>query len=106
VWRIGDKTLSRRVAPDRDLGLDGVQNEGAMARGKASMTAPDEGLPFAGTAEPGSEHDPEAAEAYAESVGVDPSPEEIDAYLELAGAEPLTDRSDSAQTDGPPREPE
>jgi hypothetical protein len=52
-----------------------------MARGKASMTSPDEELSFAGTAEPGSEHDPEAAEVYAESVGVDPSPEEIDAAL-------------------------
>ena len=63
------------------------------------MTTPDEGLPFAGTAEPGSDHDPEAAEAYAESVGVDPSQEEIDEYLEIAGAEPLADDPDSARLD-------
>jgi hypothetical protein len=50
------------------------------------MTSPDEELPRAGTAEPGSEHDPEAAEAYAESVSIDPTPQEIDAYLEIAGA--------------------
>jgi hypothetical protein len=55
------------------------------------MTAPDERLPFSGTAEPGSPHDPEAAEAYAESVGVDPSPQEIDRYLEIAGDGPLSD---------------
>jgi hypothetical protein len=53
------------------------------------MTAPDERLPRAGAAEPGSAHDPEAAEAYAESVGVDPTPEEIDTYLQLAGDAPL-----------------
>ncbi|HEU0128738.1 MAG TPA: hypothetical protein VFQ48_09060 [Pseudonocardiaceae bacterium] len=58
------------------------------------MTTPDEGLPFAGTAEPGSEHDPEAAEAYAESVGVDPSPDEIEEYLEIAGATPLAEQTD------------
>jgi hypothetical protein len=50
------------------------------------MTSPDEELPRAGTAEPGSEHDPEAAEAYAESVSIDPTPQEIDTYLEIAGA--------------------
>lgn len=59
------------------------------------MTTPDEQLPVAGTAEPGSRHDPEAAEAYAESVGIDPSPDEIDEYLEIAGAAPLTDQSDA-----------
>lgn len=53
------------------------------------MTTPDERLPVAATAEPGSEHDPEAAEAYAESVGIDPSPDEINQYLEIAGAQPL-----------------
>jgi hypothetical protein len=63
--------------------------------GEASMTTPDEQLPVAGTAEPGSRHDPEAAEAYAESVGIDPSPDEIDEYLEIAGAAPLTDQSDA-----------
>lgn len=61
------------------------------------MTTPDEGLPLAGTAEPGSDHDPEAAEAYAESVSVDPSQEEIDEYLEIAGAAPLADEPDRAQ---------
>ncbi len=43
----------------------------------------------------GQEHDPEVAEDYAESVGVDPTPEEIQRYAELAGADPLeagTDR--------------
>lgn len=57
------------------------------------MTAPDERLPEAGTAEPGSEHDPERAEAYAEAVGVDPSPQEVDRYLEIAGDPPLGDGS-------------
>ncbi|MGH3809034.1 MAG: hypothetical protein ACRDRU_20915 [Pseudonocardiaceae bacterium] len=59
------------------------------------MTRPDEQLSVAGTAEPGSRHDPEAAEAYAESVGVDPSADEINKYLEIAGAEPLADQSDT-----------
>jgi hypothetical protein len=53
------------------------------------MTMPDEELPRAGTAEPGSPHDPEAAEAYAESVPIDPTPEQIEEYLAVAGAEPL-----------------
>jgi hypothetical protein len=53
------------------------------------VTAPDERLPATGPAEPGSEHDPERAEAYAESVGIDPTPQEIDTYLEIAGDEPL-----------------
>ena len=60
------------------------------------MTTPDERLPVAGTAEPDSEHDPEAAEAYAESVGTDPSHDEINEYLKIAGAAPLTDQSDTA----------
>jgi hypothetical protein len=55
------------------------------------MTTPDERLPAAGAAEPGSEHDPEAAEAYAESVSIDPCPDEIDEYLKIAGATPLND---------------
>lgn len=63
------------------------------------MTSPDEGPPFAGTAEPGSEHDPEAAEAYAESVGVDPLQDEINEYLEIAGAAPLADEAGSAHPD-------
>jgi hypothetical protein len=63
------------------------------------MTTPDERLPVADTAEPGSEHDPEAAEAYAEAVGIDPSPDEIDEYLKIAGAAPLADQSDTAPAD-------
>lgn len=59
------------------------------------MTAPDERLPDVGTAEPGFEHDPERAEAFAEAVGTDPSPQEIDTYLEIAGDEPLGDGSDA-----------
>jgi hypothetical protein len=59
------------------------------------MTTPDERLPATGTAEPGSEHDPEAAEAYAESVGTDPSHDQINEYLRRAGAEPLADPSDT-----------
>ncbi len=54
------------------------------------MTAPDERLPNPGAAEPASEHDPEAAEAYAESVPIDPTPEQIDTYLEIEGVEPLS----------------
>lgn len=63
------------------------------------MTTPDERLPVAGTAEPGSEHDPEAAEAYAESVGIDPSQDEINEYLKIAGAAPLADQSHTAPAD-------
>jgi hypothetical protein len=61
------------------------------------VTAPDERLPGAGTAEPGFEHDPERAEAYAEAVGTDPSPQEVDRYLEIAGDEPLGDGSDTTR---------
>lgn len=61
------------------------------------MTTPDERLPEAGPTEPGSGHDPEQAEAYAESVGVDPTPDEIDHYLAIAGAAPLADQSDPTQ---------
>lgn len=63
------------------------------------MTRPDERLPVADTAESGSEHDPEAAEAYAESVGIDPSHDEIDEYLKIAGAAPLADQSDITPAD-------
>jgi hypothetical protein len=48
-----------------------------------------------GAAEPGSQHDPEAAEAYAESVGTDPSHDQINEYLRRAGAEPLTEPPDT-----------
>ncbi|MGH3938052.1 MAG: hypothetical protein ACRDTG_05360 [Pseudonocardiaceae bacterium] len=63
------------------------------------MTSPDEGLPFAGAAEAGGEHDPEAAEAYAESVGVDPVQDEIDEYLEIVGAAPLAEQPGSEHAD-------
>jgi len=68
------------------------------------MTTPDERLPVAGTAESGSEHDPEdhdpeVAEAYAESVGIDPSHDEINEYLKIAGATPLADEPSTAQAD-------
>lgn len=56
------------------------------------MSEPDERLPRAGTGEPASEHDPEAAEAYAESVPIDPTPEQIDRYLEIEGDRPLSER--------------
>jgi hypothetical protein len=59
------------------------------------MTTPDEQLPQSGTAEPGSEHDPEAAEAYAQSVGIDPSPDEINEYLKIAGVPTLDDTTDT-----------
>jgi hypothetical protein len=59
------------------------------------MTTPDERLPGPGTAGPGSEHDPERAEAYAEAVGVDPSPQEVDTYLEIADDEPLGERPEA-----------
>jgi hypothetical protein len=62
---------------------------------KAGITAPDERLPATGTAEPGSAHDPEAAEACAESVGTGPSHDQINEYLKRAGAEPLTDPPDT-----------
>jgi hypothetical protein len=63
------------------------------------MTTPDERLPAAGTAEPGSEHDPEAAEAYAESVSVDPTHDQINEYLKIAGAAPLTDQPGTTPAD-------
>jgi hypothetical protein len=59
------------------------------------MTTHDVRLRRSGTAEPGSEHDPEAAEAYAQSVGIDPSPDEINEYLKIAGAPPLDDTTDT-----------
>jgi hypothetical protein len=62
------------------------------------MTTPDERLPRAGTAEPGSAHDLEAAEAYAQSVGIDPSPDEINEYLKIAGAAPLDDTTPATDT--------
>lgn len=33
--------------------------------------------------------DPELAEEYAESAGIDPAPDQVDAYLELEGEPPL-----------------
>lgn len=49
------------------------------------MTEPDERLPFAGTAEPSGERDPEAVEAVAEQMPIDPSPEQVDAYRQALG---------------------
>ncbi|MGH3982786.1 MAG: hypothetical protein ACRDST_08915 [Pseudonocardiaceae bacterium] len=63
------------------------------------MTTPDERLPAAGTAESAGEHDPEAAEAYAESVSIDPSHDEVNEYLKIAGAAPLTEQSGTAHAD-------
>ena len=51
------------------------------------MTEPDERLPNPGTAEPASEHDPELAEEYAESVPIDPAPDEVAEYLRIVGDE-------------------
>ncbi len=62
------------------------------------MPTPDEQLPATRTAEQGSEHDPEAAEAYAESVSIDPSPDEIDEYLKIAGGEPLREQPKTTPT--------
>jgi hypothetical protein len=59
------------------------------------MTTPDERLPVTGTAESANEHDPEAAEAYAESVSIDPSHDEVNEYLKIAGAAPLAGHSET-----------
>ena len=40
----------------------------------------------------------EAAEAYAQSVGIDPSPDEINEYLKIAGAAPLDDTTPVTDT--------
>ena len=53
------------------------------------MTGPDERLPMAGTAEPTSDHDPEALEELAEQMGTDPSPQQVDAYREAIGDDGL-----------------
>jgi hypothetical protein len=45
-------------------------------------------------------HDPEAAEAYAESVSIDPSPDEIDEYLKMAGGEPLHEQTTTTNNPG------
>ena len=50
------------------------------------MTAPDERLPMAGTAEPGdAERDPERLEALAESMGTDPTPQQVEEYRRAIG---------------------
>jgi hypothetical protein len=49
------------------------------------MTEPDERLPMAGTAEPSGDHDPEALEALAESMGTDPSPQQVEEYRAAIG---------------------
>ncbi len=63
------------------------------------MPMPDEQPPASSTAEQGSVHDPEAAEAYAESVSIDPSPDEIDEYLKIAGGEPLHEQPTTTPTE-------
>ena len=40
---------------------------------------------MAGTAEPSGDRDPEALEALAEDMGIDPSPQQVDAYREAIG---------------------
>ena len=42
-----------------------------------------------GTGEPSGEHDPEALEALAEGMGIDPSPQDVDAYREAIGDDGL-----------------
>lgn len=64
------------------------------------MTEPDERLPNPGAAEPAFEHDPEAAEAYAESVPIDPTAEQIDTYLEIEGGEPLSESAGEQRPEG------
>jgi hypothetical protein len=49
------------------------------------MTGPDERLPFAGTAEPSADRDPERLEQLAEQMGIDPSPQDVEAYREAIG---------------------
>ena len=56
------------------------------------MTEPDERLPFAGTAEPSGEHDPERLEQIAEKMGTDPSPQDVDAYRAAIGDDGLPDQ--------------
>ncbi|CAA9338395.1 MAG: hypothetical protein AVDCRST_MAG07-2229 [uncultured Frankineae bacterium] len=56
------------------------------------MTEPDERLPFAGTAEPSGEHDPERLEQIAEQMGTDPSPQDVDAYRAAIGDDGLPDQ--------------
>ncbi len=68
------------------------------------MTTPDEQLPVAGAAEPDSRHDLEDAEAYAESVSIDPSPDEIDEYLKIAGVAPFAEQTDTIPPTTLPRE--
>ncbi len=56
------------------------------------MTEPDERLPFAGTAEPSGEHDPERLEEIAEGMGIDPSPQDVDAYRRAIGDDAAPDQ--------------
>lgn len=56
------------------------------------MTTPhDDEVLTSAVGEPGSPHDHEAAEAYAESVGIDPTSDEVDRYLRIAGDKPLSE---------------
>ena len=59
---------------------------------KPGMTEPDERLPFAGTAEPTGEHDPERLAQLAEQMGIDPSPQDVDAYRQAIGDDGLPDQ--------------
>lgn len=53
------------------------------------VTEGDAALSAASDPGAGAAFDPEVAEEYAESVGVDPTPDQIDEYLSLEGAAPL-----------------
>ena len=57
------------------------------------MTEPDERLPFAGTAEPTGDRDPERLEELAEEAGIDPSPQDVNAYLTAIGDDAAVDES-------------
>ena len=46
---------------------------------------------MAGTAEPSGDHDPEALEALAEDMGIDPSPQDVEAYQQAIGDDGLPD---------------
>ena len=82
------------------------------------VTEGDSALSAASDPGAGAAVDPEVAEEYAESVGVDPTPEQINEYLSLEGAAPLGSEAppldapslenglDDAPTDGSPGRPD
>ena len=49
--------------------------------------------------------DPDAAEEFAEEVGVDPTQEEIDHYRQLEGEPPLAEAADPADPGSAPPDP-